>query len=223
MAVGGWGDTPPSNPTPSNRTNINSQNTPEEKIVFLKPEDFMKPPAKASNKQPSSDSDKQHSDNIKKSKKGNIHFIDIADDSSEDQNQVPDMNMGRPPRQTPRDMRTPRDRPTPREARTPRDASPRRPILRQVSGPRGESSEDVSPLNTARSRGTVTFASPKSPTPEEEMVGIRDRLKHFSQQKERLRYAICFQSLAEKIQICINLILAKSNIELSYSIVYGLL
>ena len=50
-----------------------------------------------------------------------------------------------------------------------------------------ESEPEVSPLNTARSRGTVTFASPKSPTPEEEIVNIRDRLRHFSQQKDKLK------------------------------------
>lgn len=50
-----------------------------------------------------------------------------------------------------------------------------------------ESDVDVSPLNTARSRGTVTFASPKTPSPAEELRHIRDRLRHFKEQKKKLR------------------------------------
>ncbi|XP_012939858.1 protein SFI1 homolog [Aplysia californica] len=71
---------------------------------------------------------------------------------------------------------------TPREMSSPRRTAPQG-ILHKVS----DSDGDVSPLNTARSRGTVTFASPKSPSPEEEIINIRDRLRHFSQQKEKLR------------------------------------
>ncbi|RUS87486.1 hypothetical protein EGW08_004740, partial [Elysia chlorotica] len=70
--------------------------------------------------------------------------------------------------------------------RTPREhASPRRQgiLHNKVS----DSDGDASPLNTARSRGTVTFANPKSPTPEEELTNIRDRLKHFHNQKQKLR------------------------------------
>ena len=50
-----------------------------------------------------------------------------------------------------------------------------------------ESDADVSPLNTARSRGTVTFASPKTPSPAEELRHIRDSLRHFKEQKKKLR------------------------------------
>ncbi|GFR92395.1 protein SFI1 homolog [Elysia marginata] len=73
--------------------------------------------------------------------------------------------------------------------RTPREhalhGSPRRHgiLHNKVS----DSDGDASPLNTARSRGTVTFANPKSPTPEEELTNIRDRLKHFHNQKQKLR------------------------------------
>ncbi|KAL8609835.1 hypothetical protein ACOMHN_020670 [Nucella lapillus] len=51
-----------------------------------------------------------------------------------------------------------------------------------------DSDTDVSPLNTARSRGTVTFASPKTPSPTEELRSIRDRLLHFKEQKKKLRH-----------------------------------
>ncbi|KAK7500812.1 hypothetical protein BaRGS_00008056 [Batillaria attramentaria] len=51
----------------------------------------------------------------------------------------------------------------------------------------GDSDADVSPLNTARSRGTVTFASPKTPSPAEELKQIRDRLRYFKEQKKKLR------------------------------------
>ncbi|XP_076434812.1 uncharacterized protein LOC143274771 [Babylonia areolata] len=51
-----------------------------------------------------------------------------------------------------------------------------------------DSDADVSPLNTARSRGTVTFASPKTPSPAEELRSIRDRLLHFKEQKKKLRH-----------------------------------
>ena len=51
-----------------------------------------------------------------------------------------------------------------------------------------DSDADVSPLNTARSRGTVTFASPKTPSPAEELRSIRDRLRHFKEQKKKLRW-----------------------------------
>ena len=74
--------------------------------------------------------------------------------------------------------------------RTPREhalhGSPRRQGILQNKV--SDSDGDASPLNTARSRGTVTFANPKSPTPEEELTNIRDRLKHFHNQKQKLRY-----------------------------------
>ena len=82
--------------------------------------------------------------------------------------------------------------------RTPREhalhGSPRRQgiLHNKVS----DSDGDASPLNTARSRGTVTFANPKSPTPEEELTNIRDRLKHFHNQKQKLRYTRIFLSLS---------------------------
>ena len=78
-------------------------------------------------------------------------------------------------------LRTPREK-TPRENFSPRRGVPPG-ILHKVS----DSDAEVSPLNTARSRGTVTFASPKEPTPEEEIINIRDKLKHFSQQKQKLK------------------------------------
>ena len=86
---------------------------------------------------------------------------------------------------------------TPRTPRTPR--SPRKSgggSARDREGERlqgillvkgAESDADVSPLNTARSRGTVTFASPKALSPAEELRHIRDRLRHFKEQKKKLR------------------------------------
>jgi hypothetical protein len=56
-----------------------------------------------------------------------------------------------------------------------------------VKGSVGDSDGDVSLLNTARSRGTVTFASPRMPSAAEELKTIRDRLQAFKEQRKKLR------------------------------------
>ena len=172
-----------------------SQQTGTEKIVLLKPEDFMKKTVRELSEQKGEVLTSTTVSGIVESRKPNLkrtprHYAG-EDDQVWGLPPVSDFRIVEPRRDS-RDgqgiMRHTSGH-TPREMWSPRRAAPPGILHNKVS----DSDADVSPLNTARSRGTVTFASPKSPSPEEEIINIRDRLKHFSQQKNKLRYNNYFQ------------------------------
>ncbi|GFO21397.1 protein sfi1 homolog, partial [Plakobranchus ocellatus] len=167
-------------------------NTGKDTFVLLKPEFFMKKPSGSSSQQLNLAERDSRPETLKKSvlKHTPRNFA----------SQATDPTTGLPPMAEWKSFNTAESSSNPDHMRdgtgsirrTPREhtlhGSPRRGMPQSILHNKvSDSDGDASPLNTARSRGTVTFANPKSPTPEEELTNIRDRLKHFHNQKQKLR------------------------------------